>query len=172
MLELRIMNAGQALPLFDLPTHLGPRQAAREIGDTIEGLIAFMDDLGGDPDLETTGAEDDFMDFRADGPGCPISDPDLGVDEISSGYAVGDRTHAEWHTLPAGRRRSGAIDGKLLPGLYDDHEDAEDEDRDSCLAADDDPARIISDGLPGDSLDAELNGDEHDYSDGLPYWER
>ena len=52
MLELRIMNAGTAMPLFDLPAALGRQRAAREIGDTIEGLIAFMDDLGGDPDLE------------------------------------------------------------------------------------------------------------------------
>ena len=55
MLELRILNGAQALPLFDLPAVLGRRRAAREVGDQIEALIAFMDELGGDPDLEDGG---------------------------------------------------------------------------------------------------------------------
>ena len=84
MLELRIMNAGTAMPLFDLPAALGRRQAAKGIADTIEGLIAFLDEIGGDPDLEANGdeldgnaSEDDFM-YHAiadTGAGCPIADP-------------------------------------------------------------------------------------------------
>jgi hypothetical protein len=52
MLELRILNGAQALPLFDLPALMGRKRAAKEVGDQIEALIAFMDNLGGDPDVE------------------------------------------------------------------------------------------------------------------------
>ena len=85
MLELRIIAAGEAVPLFDLPDALGKHEAAGGIADTIEGLIAFLDDLGGDPDIESNGdeldgtaGEDDFYphsNWLAQ-PGCPISDPD------------------------------------------------------------------------------------------------
>lgn len=61
MLDLRIIAGGQALPLFDLPALLGRRKAAKEVGDQIEALIAFMDALAGDPDLE-----DDTEDFGAE----------------------------------------------------------------------------------------------------------
>jgi hypothetical protein len=172
MLELRIINAGQALPLFDLPMHLGRRRAVREVGDTIETLISYLDDLGGDPDLEEdadeegpgafrpfandalsalaehrdaaialqteddeadgdeedgNGSEDDFMEHRADGPGCPIADIDKGDEED------GDRSSwAEWHTLPPLRRRAGEIDGKPKDGWHMSlSEDAEDDDPDT-----------------------------------------
>lgn len=85
MLDLRIVADGRAILLSDLPSVLGGDVAAREIADQIEGLIAFLDDLGGDPDVELNGdevdgtaGEDDFYphtDWR-DQPGCPISDPD------------------------------------------------------------------------------------------------
>ena len=86
MLELRIIAAGAAVPLFDLPAAIGKHEAARGIADTIEGLIAFLDELGGDPDTEPNGdeldgtaGEDDFYphsNWLAQ-PGCPISDPDV-----------------------------------------------------------------------------------------------
>ncbi|MET3824574.1 hypothetical protein ABIC16_000267 [Sphingomonas sp. PvP055] len=89
MLELRIINAGTAMPLFELPAALGRRRAAREIGETIEGLIALMDDLGGDPDLEANGdeldgdarSEDSFECHGGYGPGCPIADEDYERDD-------------------------------------------------------------------------------------------
>ena len=107
---------------------------------------------------DTNNAEDELLagvppGFGGRGAGCSLSDSD------------GDRSYAEWQTLPAATRRSGAIDGKPLndwgQGVA---EDAEDDDQDACLAADDDPARRVSDGLPGDSYDTEPNGDEGDYS--------
>lgn len=61
MLDLRIIADGNALPLFDLPALLGRKKAAKEVGDQIEALIAFMDALAGDPDLE-----DDTEDFGAE----------------------------------------------------------------------------------------------------------
>lgn len=91
MLELRIVSGGTPRPLFDLPALLGRRNAAREIGDAIESLIAFMDELSGDPDMEEddpaggdivdephdaeedTGAEDfgeEGADWRHEAPDC------------------------------------------------------------------------------------------------------
>lgn len=70
MLELRILNGAQALLLFDLPVLLGRKGAAKELGDQIETLIAFMDQLGGDCDLE----EDDH-------PGGNITDENHDAEE-------------------------------------------------------------------------------------------
>lgn len=52
MLELRIIRAGQPLPVFALPGLLGRHGARREIGDQIHNLINFLDMLDGDTDLE------------------------------------------------------------------------------------------------------------------------
>ncbi len=65
MLELRIISGAQTMPIFDLPAALGRSKAAREIGDTIEGLMAFLDDLSGDADFEDGG--DDEPDGTGDG---------------------------------------------------------------------------------------------------------
>lgn len=86
MLELRIIAGGTPMPIFDLPAALGRRGAAREIGDTIDSLIAFMDDLDGDPDLEGDDTEDSFalsgLALSAShGAGCPIADPGSGYYE-------------------------------------------------------------------------------------------
>jgi hypothetical protein len=79
MLELRIKQGRRHVPVFDLPAYLGSDDARREIGDAVDTLIAFLDDLGGDPDLEEIDAEDSFaLSWRAlgpDGPGCSIGDP-------------------------------------------------------------------------------------------------
>lgn len=210
MLELRIIAAGTAVPLFDLPAALGHREAAREIGETIESLIAFMDEMDGDSDLEDderaaltmrspgvdfdftediltpdglagspedaeadgdeedgNGSEEDFMYHGHDGPGCPIADSDHGEEEVGE-----LTTWPEWHTLPAYNRRAGRFEGKALPDVaYAIYDDAEDDDRDACLAIEDDPKRRLTDGLPGDAFDTEPNGDEGDYSEGLPFWE-
>ncbi|MFL0418425.1 hypothetical protein ACH0CP_12685 [Sphingomonas sp. 179-I 2A4 NHS] len=55
MLDLRIIAGTTALPIYDLPAALGREQAAKEIGDQIDALMAFYDDLAGDPDLEDGG---------------------------------------------------------------------------------------------------------------------
>ena len=54
---------------------LHPRAA---IEAAIESMIGLLDLVDADPDLETTGAEDDFMDHGPifDGSiGCPVADP-------------------------------------------------------------------------------------------------
>lgn len=83
MLEIAIQAAGRSVTLGDLPSILGARRAYEEIGDMVEALIAQMDILAGDTDLEETDAEDAFwlspmaLGFDAGrGPGCEISDPD------------------------------------------------------------------------------------------------
>jgi hypothetical protein len=111
----------------------------------------------GDPDLEETGAEDSFVTHYGSGPGCPISDPVEHVgdehdtnnaeDELTAGVPPGfggrgagcslsdgdgDRAYAEWHSLPAATRRSGAIDGKPFNDWGQGvHEDAEEDDGDT-----------------------------------------
>jgi hypothetical protein len=113
MLELRIMNAGTAVPLLDLPAALGRRGAAREIGDTIEGLIAFMNELGGDPDVED----------------CGDIEPD--------GDDRGDLSWPEWHTRGRHKLRSDAemrVHGLSGLQLSDD-----DEDDDPDSGVEDDP---------------------------------
>lgn len=59
-----------------------------DIETTIETLIALLDLIDGDPDIELNGdeadanhAEDDFVRHYAEGPGCPIADPDYAVDD-------------------------------------------------------------------------------------------
>lgn len=126
MLELRIKQGRRHVPLFDLPAVLGRSAAAQELGDTIEGLIAFLDDLGGDADLEQTRDEDDWIDHAGDGPGCPLSDPDVCAADV-------ELTYPEWQTLPAAQQRAGrfqgrSIDGDLIGlGLVDDAEIVGDE---------------------------------------------
>lgn len=105
MLELRILNAGQTMPLYDLPALLGRRGAARELGDTIEGLINFLDDLGGDPDLED------------------------GADDELSGDEMGDVSWTEWHTR--GRHKLSDLGSEVrvrMGGCQTPLEDDEDDD--------------------------------------------
>lgn len=95
MLEIAIKAAGRNVTLGDLPSILGARRAYAEIGDMIEALIAQLDMLAGDSDLEEIGAEDGFAvpphqlgwDYA---PGCPIADPggQCDEDEISTCLAV------------------------------------------------------------------------------------
>ncbi len=68
------------------------RQAKRiawaVLAEVCESLVSTLDIAAGDPDLEPNGdeldgdgGEDDFMQHNADGPGCPIADPDAAVDD-------------------------------------------------------------------------------------------
>lgn len=148
MLDLQIIAKGAPVPVFDLPAMLGRADAAREIGDAIEGLIAFMDDLTGDPDLEA-----DLSDYE------PEDD------------AAGDPSWPEWHTRGGHKlQRTQGDHHEPIYGLSgwkageDDEDDdpAEEDGEDRCEAGDD---MIVSgaasrkgfhvDGGPGDEVDAE-----------------
>lgn len=167
--QATIIRVRSFLALLD-GSRLPVRRQAIE--NAIEALVGLLDAFQPDPDLEEVGLEDSFEDHRGKamthGPGCPVADIDHGAEEAGE-----QRSYAEWDTLSSNLRRAGQIDGKVIdpngPGV---DEEAEDDDRDSCLAADDDPKRHVSDGRPGDAGDAEdggdteLNGDEGDYTEG------
>lgn len=132
MLELRIINAGQTFPLFDLPMHLGRARAAREIGDTIEGMIAFLDDLGGDLDLED-GGDDEPSGDEADaswteGPndlrkGFSFSEDDEACGDETDGDFAEDEEAAYFSRVKAGPGcmisdpdKGGEEDGEMQDG--------------------------------------------------------
>lgn len=86
MLDLRIIADGQPLTALELVLKLGKPAAADEIAAQIEALIATLDKLDGDTDVELNGdeldgngtAEDEFYPHgRHDhaNPGCPLADP-------------------------------------------------------------------------------------------------
>lgn len=150
MLELRFMHTGKPVALLDLPARVGRAKAAREVGDTIEGLIAFLDELGGDPDLE--------------------ADADL---EPSGDEQ--DTSWPEWHTRGRDKLYDQAEAPRTGPAwraIHEDDEDddpREDDDEDMCLAGDDRVAGglVVLGALgfprqqpsyPGDAEDAEREG--------------
>lgn len=67
--------------------------------ENIEGFIAvaigLLDVMDGEPDDEETDAEDSFASHRADGVGCPVSDPDFGVDDDGEGIDEREADPAE-----------------------------------------------------------------------------
>jgi hypothetical protein len=68
MLDLRIITGATTIPIYDLPAALGRHAAAKEVADQIEALMAFLDDLDGDPDLEEgNDLEQDNSDCEAGG---------------------------------------------------------------------------------------------------------
>ncbi|MFC3440762.1 hypothetical protein ACFOKF_06030 [Sphingobium rhizovicinum] len=116
MLELKIKAGRRHIPIFELPAALGRRQAYQEIGDQVDALIAFLDDLGGDPDLE----EDD----------------DAGGNILDERHDA--LTWPEWHTLPPQQRGAGNYAGKLLDHADHGHQHEDDEEDDP--AEEDDPS--------------------------------
>lgn len=175
MLELRVISGTQAVPLSYLPSLMGRRSARTEIGDQIESLIAFMDVLDGDPDLEdATDLEDDFHltegakeSWLSDGPGCPVSD---------SGGCEHDGCEPSWSEASSmgGKPNAG-------PSPFDDEEEDDPSgqcDEDGVNTAFDnvryqegssgagciisDPDRGADDDGEGVDDDTEPNGDEQD----------
>lgn len=67
------------------------RHSPHEIAEAIEVLVDVLDLLGGDPDLDLNGDEQDTGNAEdeltagawaySEAPGCPISDPDSAVDD-------------------------------------------------------------------------------------------
>ncbi|MEG3089474.1 hypothetical protein [Sphingomonas sp. PB4P5] len=139
MLELRIITAGTQMPIFDLPAALGHRSAYREIGDTIEGLIAFMDALQGDIDLEDGGDDE------------PDAD------------AMGDVSYTEWHTRGRHKTTRGAEQSLMRPDGLQALEDDEDDDPDTSV--EDNPAGFD----PEEDFGAEERGEaEEGHEDDVP----
>ena len=109
MLELKIKAGRRNIPIFDLPAALGRAEAYREIGDQIDALIAFMDDLQGDVDLED------------------------GNDDEPDGDAMGDQS---WPEDP--RARSAMLGSSISYQEGDEDDDPlEDDDSDRDASGDD-----------------------------------
>jgi hypothetical protein len=122
MLELKVKHGRKHVPLFDLPAYLGRDVTRAEIGDTIDSLMAFLDDLVGDPDLEN-----DRSDFEPNG------------DEL------GDQAWIEWNAR--GKNKEGQFGGERVGRDNHGnmlHEDDEDEDP---REEDDDSGQCDEDGI-------------------------
>jgi hypothetical protein len=119
MLELKIKQGRKHVPIFDLPAYLGREGARQEIGDSIESLIAFLDDLGGDPDLEDGG------------------------DDEPDGTGEGDTAWVEWDTMKPSQRRKGV---SVLLGHEDDEED---DDSGQCTEDEISTGMVFGRGSPG-----------------------
>lgn len=119
MLDLRIIAGGQALPLFDLPALLGRRQAAKEVGDQIEALIAFMDEMAGDPDLEDSEA----CEGEIDATGRSLTCRTLADETENDSADNGDRAWQEWDARNAKARRHAMHEPVGLATTEEDDED-------------------------------------------------
>lgn len=135
MLQLKIKTGRKHIPIFDLPAALGREGAYQEIGDQIDALIAFLDDLGGDPDLEDSEAGMSTID--ACGrllPGQYVGSQD--EDREPDDDAQGDQSWIEWHTRGSRKTDRGAeplgrnIDGQPLREDDEDDDPAEQDDHD------------------------------------------
>jgi hypothetical protein len=92
MLEVKIQAKGRRyVAPADLREIVGAERAREKLADAIEALVAQLDIMDGDPDLE-----EDTSDFEL------------------SGDEKGDPAWCEWHTLPAVTCRRGALNGKTL----------------------------------------------------------
>lgn len=82
-----------------------------QIAAAIETMVAVLDCMDPDPDLDTANAEDEhlngFATYGTSGPGCSIAD-------------AGEYAYPEWHTR--GRHKAAEFRGTLP------HEDAEEDD--------------------------------------------
>lgn len=81
----------QPLPSLAALLTVIPSLSRAELGRLVHRMIGHMDDMDGDTDLEPNGdeldgslGEDDFCDHNTymPGPGCPVSDPDYGGEEL------------------------------------------------------------------------------------------
>lgn len=103
MLEIKIQTGRRRyVAPADLVRVLGAERALTELGDMVEALIAQIDMLAGDADMEETAAEDSFAPPAyavcfADGPGCAVSD---------SGEYAGDETDVSWSEWSGRPKRS------------------------------------------------------------------
>lgn len=114
------------------------------VHDLIQMIVDRLDLEDGDPDSEDEERQDkiDLTGRILPGVQGPYDSEDA------------ENSFTEWHT----RGRHKLFAGEFVaPRTYTSAviEDAEDDDPDQCLAADDDPARLFSDGSPGDPEDAE-----------------
>ena len=80
MLEMKIKTGRRSVVPGDLPSILGARRAYRELGDMVEALIAQMDMLAGDCDLEDDDLDQSVDDWGEAGDCYDIA-PIFGIDQ-------------------------------------------------------------------------------------------
>ena len=151
MLEMKIRAGTRYVGAAQLVHTIGAARALEKLSDMVEALIAQIDMIEGDPDLEETDAEDAFafsslaLHF-ARGPGCLASD-------------AGDIGWQEWHAR--NRHKVDAYGGEPMPkgpwgniGQEDDEDDDPREEHDADSACDDYGIDEDSDREPTASHDA------------------
>lgn len=72
----------------DIALALIPSLPRQQLERLVQSLIDGMDEADGDTDFEPeetdhSGAEDDNWRTVRDGPGCPVADPDTGIDDAA-----------------------------------------------------------------------------------------
>lgn len=137
MLQLKIKAGRRTIPIFDLPAAMGRKAAYQEIGDQVDALIAFLDDLSGDPDLEDSEAGM----TRIDACGRLLPDVVVGSNQDEDcepdDDAQGDQSWLEWHTR--GTRKTDSAGAEPL-GSNRFGERLREDDEDDDPAEDDDEA--------------------------------
>jgi hypothetical protein len=144
MLELKVRAGRRSVAPEALPAILGARRAYEELGDLVEMLIAQMDILVGDPDLEPNGDEQDtsFVEWHTrgshkltaagfelfdaagedgedDDPDTCVEDDPLGIDPEVDCCAAGDDAIIAGNPFKSMLLWAGADAG---PGSDDDEE--------------------------------------------------
>lgn len=102
VLEINLSGNPFAQPEDRLALRQAKRAAWVILADVCEQLVETLDVVAGDPDLEPNGdeldgdgGEDDFMQHAANGPGCPIADPDAAVDDSCCDEPTMDLEHED-----------------------------------------------------------------------------
>lgn len=123
MLEMKIKAGRRSVVPGDLPSILGARRAYRELGDMVEALIAQMDMMAGDCDLE----EDDLdqgVDDLGEGGFCYDIPPVYGVNQtrrwlneqqmVKGGDAANERVFEMQYQACRARREIDLLDPSSL----------------------------------------------------------
>ena len=84
-MAIYVGRGGVSLPA-DMALSLIPSLPRHQLERLVQRLIEGLDDMDSSGDLEPedsdhSGSEDDFWRTIQDGPGCPIADPDSGIEE-------------------------------------------------------------------------------------------
>jgi hypothetical protein len=109
MLDLRIVADGRAFTLEQAVAQLGAFDATREIGRLIEVMIAKLDELQGDVDLEDDDPSHDTLDDGENND--PVAIPIYGEDQSAgpTNIAQAERAHRlSLFAVPTASRRAVA----------------------------------------------------------------
>jgi hypothetical protein len=113
-LHLRFLENGRRIRPQDLPSRIGKLPARANLADQVEMMIALIDEIDGDPNLED-GDEDC----------CAASDDNLAGNFAISAYDIDggerDGSYTEWHTR--GRHKQALGGSEPFDRMGEDGED-------------------------------------------------